>query len=285
MRHARIPILLLFLLLLCSIPSQAAENTPAPDAASLAEDVALLNALNPLRLTREQIRSLLPHLQGARTRLLETEAAGSRSFDGLQTLLTDARGRLIVEKGTAAAVEEQVTLNRQSAAGRMAQLRRDLATGLQRTLRTTLTTAQQERIALRGRQLTTERQLAQRGPIGARLGGRGAAEAGGPQDQMLDRIRQMPQQEFEQFMQRMARRPDRPGAPDMEGRMSFFNRVRGLTPDAFQRTRRQLGQEMLQFRGAPAGELSQDADLAFIDRYFMSPRTVPLLEELSRTGE
>jgi hypothetical protein len=101
---------------------------------------------------------------------------------------------------------------------------------------------------------------------------------------MLDRIRSMPQREYEQMMQRMSRRPDRQGGPDVDGRMSFFNRVRGLTPDAYQRQRAQLGQELLQQRGAAAAEASEEAMDAFIDRYFMSPRTVPLLEELSRPG-
>jgi hypothetical protein len=304
MRHWRTGGALIALLLIGGIAGAAERADPEAatrEALTAAEDVTLLNGVNPLRLTTGQIQALLPLLRGAQSRLQEQETADARSFAGLREMLLQARRQLITEGTTASSAEQQVTLNRQSAGQRQAQLRRDLAAGLRRQLTTTLTASQQAQIVARGRQfVAAERATAlqqsrltwagQR-PTGAGTGGTGAGGPGaggfgrgGGQGQMFDRIRALPQDQFDQMAQRMASRSGGPGTPEYEQNLSFLQKVRSMPSDAYQQQRDQLGQQLLQSRLQESATDSAEAAMdAFIARYFLSPRIVPLLEEKSKS--
>jgi hypothetical protein len=294
MRRWRTGGALIALLLIGGIAGAAETADPgaaAREALTAAEDVAVLNGVNPLRLTAAQIQALLPHLRGAQSRLREQEAADARSLAGLREMLLQARRQLIAEGATASSAEQQVNLNRQSAAQRQAQLRRDLVASLRRQITATLTATQQAQIASRGRQLvaaervTTIQQSRQAWPGGGPGGpGGGAFGPGGGQGRMFDRLRDLPQDQFEQMSQRMASRFGQPGTPEYEQNLQFLQRVRRMPADAYQQQRDQLAQQFLQARVQSGAAESADSALdAFINRYFLSPRVVPLLEEKSKS--
>jgi hypothetical protein len=304
MRHWRTGGALIALLLIGGIAGAAERAEPeaaAREALTAAEDVTVLNGVNPLRLTTAQIQALLPLLRGAQTRLQEQETADARSFAGLREMLLQARRQLMSEGATASSAEQQVSLTRQSAAQRQAQLRRDLAAGLRRQLTTTLTASQQAQIVARGRQLVAaeratalqQSRLTWAGvrPAGASAGGTGAGGPGaggfgrgGGQGQMFDRMRNLPQEQFDQMAQRMASRLGGPGTPEYEQNLRFLQKVRDMPSDVYEQQRDQLGQQFLQARlQENATDSAESAMDAFIARYFLSPRIVPLLEEKSKS--
>jgi hypothetical protein len=297
MRHGRIEGVLIALLLIGGIAGAAERADPeaaAREALTAAEDVTLLNGVNPLRLTTGQVQTLLPLLRGAQSRLQEQATADARSFAGLREMLLQTRRQLITEGATSSSAEQQVALNRQSASQRQAQLRRDLAAGLRRQLTTTLTASQQAQIVTRGRQLVAaERATALQqsrltwagtGATGAGGPGAGGFGRGGGQGQMFDRIRALPQDQFDQMAQRMASRLGGPGTSQYEQNLRLLERVRSMSPDAYQQQRDQLGQQLLQSRlQQSATDSAESAMDAYIARYFLSPRIVPLLEEKSKS--
>lgn len=275
------------LILLCwSGAVRAADSSDPIAIGDAAEDVIVLNGINPLRLTPAQIEQLLPHLRGAQERLREAEAADARSFAGLHKMLLDARSRLLAGDATASSAEQQIALNRQSAAQRQAQVRRDLATSLRRQLAATLTPTQQAQMVTRGQQLlaaertTLLQQRAVSLPAGPGGGpGRGAGGApGGFQSRMLDRLREAPQEQFDLMAQRMALRAGEPGTPAYNESLNFLNRVRRMPSGDYQRQRDLLAQEFMQSR-LQAQQNAEAAMDRFIDRYLLSPRIVTLLEE------
>lgn len=275
------------LILLCwSGAVRAADSSDPIAIGDAAEDVIVLNGINPVRLTPAQIEQLLPHLRGAQERLREAEAADARSFAGLHKMLLDARSRLLAGDATASSAEQQIALNRQSAAQRQAQVRRDLATSLRRQLAVTLTPTQQAQMVTRGQQLlaaertTLFQQRAVSLPAGPGGGpGRGAGGApGGFQSRMLDRLREAPQEQFDLMAQRMALRAGEPGTPAYNESLNFLNRVRRMPSGDYQRQRDLLAQEFMQSR-LQAQQNAEAAMDRFIDRYLLSPRIVTLLEE------
>jgi hypothetical protein len=263
----------------------------ARETLTAAEDVTVLNSVNPLRLTAAQIQELLPHLRGAQNRLREQEAADTRSLAGLKEMLMQARRQLMTEGATASSAEQQVSLNRQSAAQRQAQLRRDLVASLRRQITTSLSASQQAQIVARGRQLmgaeraTAVQQSRLTWPGGGAGGpGTGGLGPGGGQGRMLDRLRDLPQEQFDQMAPRMAGRFGQPGTPEYEQNLRLLQRVRRMPADAYQQQRDQLGQQLFQARMQSGTAENPDAAVdAFITRYFLSPRIVPLLEERSRS--
>jgi hypothetical protein len=294
MRRWRTGGALIALLLIGGLAGAAETADPgaaAREALTAAEDVVVLNGVNPLRLTPAQIQALLPHLRSAQSRLREQEAADARSLVGLKEMLLQARRQLMSEGTTARSAEQQVNLNRQSAAQRQAQLRRDLVASLRRQITATLTATQQAQIVARGQQLvaaervTTIQQSRQAWAGGGPGGpGGGAFGPGGGQGRMFDRLRDLPQDQFDQMAQRMASRFGQPGTPEYDQNLQLLQRVRRMPADVYQQQRDQLAQQLFQARVQSSAADNAEAVVdAFVARYFLSSRIVPLLEEKSKS--
>jgi hypothetical protein len=95
---------------------------------------------------------------------------------------------------------------------------------------------------------------------------------------MFDRLRDLPQDQFDVMAQRMASRAGEPGSAAYKQSLDFLSRVRGLSSTDYQQQRDQLTQQFTQQR-IEATEGPEAAMDRFIDRYLLSFRTVPVLEE------
>jgi hypothetical protein len=264
--------------------ADTAAERAAQEAMTAAEEIAIVRALAPLQLSRDQLGQLLPSLESAQARLTDLEQKEQARQAGQAAALEQARRDLLSGRGIGNRAVEQFNLARATAAQRRAGLRTELVASLRRALSTIVSASQTAQMAQSGQAVVmSQRTGGWRGGGGAgfggpgRGGGRGAGGSGNPMADRLDRIRAMSPADFQEFAQRAPGRDGngRTGGRDPQERermTAFMNQVRNMPHSQYLLQRDQLAAQFMAGRG-PGGAVDPEAaSNAFVDRYLLSPR-------------
>jgi hypothetical protein len=297
---------------LIGLPTGGAAQTPSPtgpavsapgpaDAdegpAALAEEIAVLRAVQPLRLTPEQLQALSAAVKGGHERLTQQSQADLRALAALREAVTRARGQLLA-RGLAASdpqaavalqADQPVEAARRTAEQNQRRVQDELVAALQRQLSTLLTPTQIAQVASRGQGMVmTERQAQdwqreqqrqqwqqQVGRAGTAPGmaGRGAGP-GGPRGRggpggsgewtqgMLERLRGADTNQYQAMSSRMASRFGDVGTPAYQNARAMLDQVRNMPDAQFRRQRADLGQQFGAAMTAPRSAMSAAASIS-----------------------
>jgi hypothetical protein len=105
--------------------SVTAADQDAEQALILAEDLRLLEALNPLKLTAEQINQVLPILDGAQARWKELDAERMKALAARKKALAEARSVALQGGRPSSRLQEQLLLFQESSTMKQEGQRRD----------------------------------------------------------------------------------------------------------------------------------------------------------------
>jgi hypothetical protein len=296
-------------------PVPAATPASAGQVAALAEEIAVLRTVQPLRATPEQLASLAKIVSDAQERLTAQAQTDTRAIAALRDPVLRARQQLL-QSGTnpndpqlAAALQtdQQVNRARQTAQRNEERLRDELAQSLRRQLQTLLSPDQLTALLGQGRAMvlaeraTEDRQreqmrqqfqqsMAQRGaatpPANAR-GGRGGPGGRESPQRMMEQLRGADTQQFERMSRGMARRFGDEGTPAYQNALSAFQRIRSMPDAQFRRQRadlvQQFGAAMTAPRSPATAALTISAENAtdtWVRRYLLSPQAPAALQSL-----
>jgi hypothetical protein len=316
--------LLAALVALAPVAAPAQQSAPAPappavgtkadaaaaarDALLAAEDLAVTRVIAGLRLTAAQMRTLLPALEGAQTRLKQQEEEALRALAPLQPRLEETRRALIAGKEASTRAEGQIAEQIRVSADKRRQLRADLVSSIRRQLSPLLSAEQQTLLASTARTMDRQERSA-RFLLAAMTGRRG----GGPIDRMgrqLDQVRGASADNYPQERLRIAMRmanldggrgdrgqsspPPNPNDPSVQQQLApylgIMDRLRQMPDAQYQQQRADLALQIWSQRGdtnGRGGETAADADAQInelIDRYFLSPRMVVTIRERLAAG-
>lgn len=147
----------------------AGATAPARDAAALAEEIAVLRAVKPLRATSDQLAALTAAVTQAHGRLAQQAQADTRALAALRDPTARARQQLLPEGvdltdpqlTSALTADQQVTNAQRAAEQNQARLRDELAAGLRQQFQTLLTPTQAAAIVTQGRAMLAAEQAEQ----------------------------------------------------------------------------------------------------------------------------
>jgi hypothetical protein len=266
----------------------------AQEALQAAEDLAVTRVIVGLRLTMSQMRTLLPVLEGAQSKLKQQDEEARRALAPLQPRLEETRRALIAGKDASTRAEGRVAEQIRVNAEKRRQLRSDLVSSVRRQLSTLLTAAQQPLLASTARSMEMQQRTARFQAV-ATDRGRGGGPIGWVARQ-LDQARGAAASNYDQERIQIAMRlanPDRgrgnrgqtglsptdPSPQQLAPYLALMDRLRQMPDAQYQQQRADLAlQALAQGGGAsPADTEAQISDL--IDRYFLSPRMVSTLQE------
>lgn len=293
-------------------PAAATASAVDPEAArqaalEAAEDLTLTRVIAGLRLTRAQLERLLPHLEAAAARLKAQEEEARAALLRPQPLLEETRRALIAGRDPSTRAEGQIAEQMRVQTGKIRQLRADLTSSLRRTLGTILTADQQALLAQTARTLDAQWRSA-RFTARAVAGGRDGDRGGGPLGWMgraLDRARgaseaNYPRERLEIALRlsglggrgwgpRDQEQPQvSPDDPQLQQRLApllaLIDRTRQMPDAQYQQARPDLALQIWAQRAALGlgawGASNPDAEInGLIDRYFLSPRMIPIIRE------
>ena len=299
----------------------AAANPPGAtgDAAALAEEIAVLRAVKPLKPTPDQLVALTPAVTQAQERLARQTQADLQALAALRDPAARARQQLLPEGvnlndpqlGPALLVDQQVASARRTAEQNQTRLRDELSAALRQQLATLLTPAQAASMVAQGRAILVaeraaqdqQRQRQQAAARGAAPGGPGAGGPngggrwgrGGPGDPggrgpqgMMDRLRSMDTDQYQQMSRGIASRFGDEGTPAYQNALATMAQIRSMPEAQFQQQRAGLAQQFgagmagAQSAASAAGTISADhAADTWIQRYLLSPQAPLALKDLS----
>jgi hypothetical protein len=318
------------------IAQQAAVGTPlaAPvlaanligttgDAAALAEEIAVLRAVKPLKLTPDQLTALTTAVTQAQERLAQQTQTDLRVLAALREPAARARQQLLPEGvnlndpqlGPALMVDQQVTNAQQTAAQDQARLHDELSAALRRQFETFLAPAQAASVVAQGKALLVAERAQQdqqrqqqwqqamaargaapggpgpgRGGQGVGPGGPGGRGGPGPQG-MMDRLRGMDSDQYQQMSHGLARRFGDEGTPAYQNALAMTDQIRSMPEAQFQQQRagiaQQFGAGMASARSGASAAYTISADHAadtWIQRYLLSPQAPVGLKDLAATA-
>jgi hypothetical protein len=294
------------------------------DVAALAEEIAVLRAVKPLEFTSDQLTALTTAVTQAQERLAQQAQADLRTLAALREPAARARQQLVPagvnlndpHLEPALMIDQQVTNAQQTAAQNQARLHDELSAALHHQFETLLTPTQAASVVAQGRAMLVAERAAQQqqrqqwqqamaarsaaaggpgagGAYGGGRGGRGGPGGpggrGGPGPQgMMDRLRGMDSDQYQQMSRGLARRFGDEGTPAYQNALAMTDQIRSIPDAQFQRQRADLA---LQFGAGMAGAQSAagaadtiSADHAadiWIQRYLLSPQASVALKDLS----
>jgi hypothetical protein len=305
--------------------ASAAPTGATRDVAALAEEIAVLRAVKPLKLTTDQLAALTTAVTQAQERLGQQAQADLRALAALREPTARAHQQLIPDGvnlndpqlAPALLADQQVTNAQRAAEQNQARLRDELSAALRQQFATLLTPDQTASIVAQGRAMLAaeraeqDRQRAQRlqqfqqaaaargatagGPGGGpNGGGRGGGPGGrggrGPQG-MMDRIRGMDSDQYQQMSRGLAQRFGDVGTPAYQNALAMMDQIRSMPEAQFQQQRADLAQQFgagmasAQSPANAAGSVSADhAAETWIQRYLLSPQAPVALKDLSAAG-
>jgi hypothetical protein len=274
-------------------------------ALAAAEDLTIVRVIAGLHLTRAQMERLLPQLDAAQVKLTAQEAEARAALEKPLPLLEETRRALIAGSDPSTRAEGQIAEQTRVQAGKLRQLRDDLAMSLRRTLNTLLTADQQVLLGQTARTLSVQRRSARFFARGTNGGGdrgpmswmgraldqaRGASEANYAEERLRIATRLMARggprgnrQQGEQGRQA----PPSPNDPEVQRQMgpllAMIDRTRQM-PDAEYRQSRdtlamQIWSQRMQSGDGPWGSDPEAEIRELLDRTFLSPRMIPLMRE------
>jgi hypothetical protein len=306
----------------------AASAGATGDVAALAEEIVVLRAVKPLHLTADQLAALTTAVTQAQERLAQQSQADLRALAALREPTARARQQLIPDGvnlndpqlGPALLADQQVTNAQRAAEQNQARLRDELSTALRQQFATLLAPDQAASIEAQGRAMLAaeraeqDRQRAQRlqqfqqaaaargvapggpgagGPNGGGRGGRGGPGGRGGQGPqgMLDRIRGMDSDQYQQMSRGLAQRFGDVGTPAYQSALSMMDQIRNMPDAQFQQQRAGLAQQFgagmasAQSPANAAGSISADHAVdTWVQRYLLSPQSPAALKDLSTAG-
>jgi hypothetical protein len=300
----------------------AGATSAAGDRAALAEEIAVLRAVKPLKLTPDQLAALTTAVTQAQERLAQQTQTGWRALAALREPTARARQQLLPQGVnlndpqlvTALMADQQVTNAQRAAAQNQARLRDELSATLRDQFVTLLTAAQVTSVVAQGQaglveeratqnqqrqqwqQAMAARGAAAGGPgvssraYGARRGGWGGSGGrGGPGPQgMMDRLRGMDSDQYQQMSHGLARRFGDEGTPAYQNALAMTDQIRSMPEAQFRSQRadleRQISTGMASAQSAARAADTISADHAvdtWIQRYLLSPQATTALKDLS----
>src|SRR5262249_37926990 len=156
-------------------PAKVDATAAQREAMLAAEDLAVTRVLAGVRLTTAQMRTLLPVLEGAQTRLKQQDEEGRPALAPLQPAPQETRRALIAGKESSTRAEGQIAEQMRVNADKRRGLRADLVSSVRRQLSVLLSADQQTRLASTARAMDLQERSA-RFLLAAATGQRG----GGP---------------------------------------------------------------------------------------------------------
>lgn len=296
-------------------PEPAAEPPAARDpkvvhgeAFVAAEDLTLTHLVATLSLTPEQMRRLLPVLEGAQAKLRKEQEVLRQRLAGHQPALEKTRAALVGGREASTRAEGQVSEELALQSGKLEQTRADLITSLRRSLERILTTDQYARLGRTNRALGLQRRK-ERTFIQAAQG----VEGGGDHARfrrVLDRMRRLSPSEYGKTRFELAlhlaglnekdeelREQGQPGLspddPDLKRQLAPYyatmDRLRDMPEEEYQQKSSETALQIwvehtdrAQNDPAATREASaeQNKDIeGLLDRYLLSPRMIVVLRE------
>lgn len=291
------------------------------DVAALAEEIAVLQAVKPLKLTADQLVSMTTAVTQAQERLAQQAQTDLRPLAALREPTARARRQLLPEGvdlsdlqlGPALLADQAVTNAQRAAQQNQARLRGELTAALRQQLETLLTPAQVAGIAAQGSAILVaeraeqDRQRAQRlqqfqqaaaargiapggpgagGGNGGGRGGRGGPGGpGGPQG-LMDRLRGMNPDQYQRLSRGIASRFGDEGTPAYQNAVAMMDQIRSMPDDQFRQQRADLAQQLGAGMASanPAAISADHAQDTWIERYLLSPQAPAAFRDLSAAG-
>jgi signal transduction histidine kinase len=299
----------------------ASATSSAGDGAALAEEIAVLRAVKPLKLTPGQLAALTTAVTQAQERLAQQTQIDLRALAALREPTARARQQLLPQGVnlndpqlvTALMADQQVMNAQRAAAQNQARLRDELSVTLRHQFKTLLTTAQAASMVAQGQarlvaervaqnqqrqqwqQAMAARSAAADGPGASRAngarrwgpGGPGGRGGPGPQD-MMDRLRGMDSDRYQQMSRGLARRFGDEGTPAYQNALALTDQIRSMSEAQLRGRRtdleRQIGAGMASAQSAARAADTISADHAadsWIQRYLLSPQAPAALKDLA----
>jgi hypothetical protein len=285
----------------------AAVDRDAQQALQVAEDLRVLEALNPLKLSASQIGELIPVLDGAQARLKQLQAEKKRALANWKTSLDQAREQALQGGKPSSRLQQQLRLLQDTSERKETQARMDLVIAISAKLGRALSAEQAKQV----KTLTQTTLVGQPSPFA--LAGEATDGDSAPSTDLhekiareLDKLRRAkpgPQYEIRRvkFIDQFMKGLD-PDAPEYQKQLNaLFNQageIHEMAPDAFEQQKQTLLANFVQMRYAAqvriqANRAAREVEAAplqnstglelFVEKVLMSPRAALVLRELRRT--
>lgn len=278
----------------------------AEQALQIAEDLRVMEALRPLKLSPSQMDELLPLLDGAQAKMKQLAAEKKRALADQKPSLVEARAKALQGGKPSSRLQQQLLLLRDTSDRKEKRARMDLVISISGKLTQILSTEQAKQV----KTLTETTLLSQPSAlvVASDTADGAAVKSSDLSDKIsreLDRLRKSqpgPQYEMrragfiDQFMKGMD-----PNDPQYQKQLnSLFDwagQIHEMSPDDFEQQRQDLLTHLVPLRHAAmvrvqANRAAKDADAAplqhstglemFVEKVLMSPRAAMILREMRK---
>jgi hypothetical protein len=285
----------------------AAIDRDAELAVQIAEDLRVMEAMSPLKLTAAQMDQLLPVLDGAQAKMKQLATEKKRALADRKAALVEARAKAIQGGKPSSRLQQQLVLLQDTSDRKAKQARMDLVVTISGKLIQILSAEQANQV----KTLTQSTLLSQPSALTvvSDTGDGASTKSSDLNDKIareLDRLRKAqpgPQYEMrragfvDQFMKGMD-----PNDPEYQKQLnSLFDqtgRIHEMSPDDYDQQRENLLSRLVPLRHAAmvrvqANRAAKDAESAplqhstglemFVEKVLLSPRSTPVLHEMRRS--